>query len=69
MQIIGDMLCLYAEGEIVMLCVFTVDDCRKRWKNVRDTHRRERKKEKERCRSGPRHPQVDRGTTAKLWHF
>lgn len=39
---------------MVMLCgLFTVDGCRKRWKNLRDTHRREVKKEKARCESGP----------------
>jgi len=36
-----------------MLCMlFPADDCRKRWKSWRDTHRRERRKEKESCRSG-----------------
>jgi len=32
--------------------LFPADDCRKRWKSLRDTHRKERKKEKVRCRSG-----------------
>uniref|UniRef100_A0A671U0P7 MADF domain-containing protein n=1 Tax=Sparus aurata TaxID=8175 RepID=A0A671U0P7_SPAAU len=41
----------------------SVDDCRKRWKNVRDTHRRERKKEKERCRSGAE------ASTSRPWHY
>ena len=36
-----------------MLCMlFPADDCRNRWKSWRDTHRRERRKEKESCRSG-----------------
>lgn len=32
--------------------LFIVDDCKKRWKNLRDTYRKEKKKEKERSRSG-----------------
>jgi len=42
------MLCLYAEGEIVMLCVLlTAYDCRKRCKSLRDTQEGEENREGE----------------------
>uniref|UniRef100_A0A667X0S8 MADF domain-containing protein n=1 Tax=Myripristis murdjan TaxID=586833 RepID=A0A667X0S8_9TELE len=39
---VGDFVC----------CFSVADDCKKKWKNLRDTYRRERKKERESCRSG-----------------
>ncbi|XP_030286122.1 uncharacterized protein LOC115589421 [Sparus aurata] len=52
-----------SSGKTAEIVLLNVDDCRKRWKNVRDTHRRERKKEKERCRSGAE------ASTSRPWRY